>query len=173
MQTSIGMKELVNCGVLGAQHGPRLGSQIGGIAGTVFPALGNLIGWAVGAALGFPLGFLMGVIGGAINRRWGWTLGGALPGLVLMLAQVHSYTDEIGYWFYLWLGIVPFVGGGIAGSRLGRHIERCPDLSYKLHRIVTQENLAMVPLGIRLGLVGILLLSLFDFFAALWRFSGG
>ena len=177
-QVSTCVKELLHCGQIGAIHGPRLGAQVGGAAGTVFPIIGNVFGAIVGGILGFPLGFLMGVIAGAINRRWGWTIGGALPGFVLAIFmrqnQINTtgYITEMGFWYIFCLGIIPFAGGALAGSRLGRLLERSPDITYRLHRTITQENLARIPVGIRLGLLGISFLTVADLCLSICRATG-
>lgn len=133
------------------------------------------MGAVVGAIVGAPLGFLMGIIGGAINRRWGWTIGGALPGLILTLlvrqGQLNrlGHINEMGSWYIICLGIVPFASGALAGGRLGRFLERSDELRYKRHRAITQENIARIPIGIRLGLVAIFLLSLTDLGIRAWH----
>jgi hypothetical protein len=147
------------------RHGPRLGAEIGAVAGTVFPVAGNLVGALVGALVGGPLGFGMGLVGGAINRRWGWALGGALPGLVLLgiLAASDSNSQDLGiesFWILLCVGVVPPVGGAWAGWRLGDALERSSDLHFASFRSAAELGIEPASLYLRLGLLSVFLLTL-------------
>jgi hypothetical protein len=164
------LRGLLTCGVLGARHGPRLGAEIGAAAGTVFPVAGNIAGALIGGVFGAPLGFVMGLIGGAINRRWGWALGGALPGLALLSIASNS---QYPFWILLCVGIVPLIGGAWAGWRLGDALEHSRDLRLLPFQKAVMLGIAPTPLLLRLGLLGVFLLTLVEPFVWLWRYWSG
>jgi hypothetical protein len=164
------LRALLDCGMLGARHGPRLGMQVGAICGTIYPFLGNIIGAVLGGLAGGPLGFLMGLIGGAVNRRWGWTLGAALPALValgMLLTPVLreppqselSLLSAIAPLFYT--AFVAIVAG-VAGSRLGKALETSAEINFDA-AFAAKQDLATVPLTLRLGVLFALLWTLIDF----------
>jgi uncharacterized membrane protein len=164
------LRALLDCATLGARHGPRLGMQVGAICGTVFPFVGNLAGAVLGALVGGPLGFLMGLVGGAVNRRWGWTLGAALPVLVVTGVALGNLLrepprTEMG----LLSAIGPLVYGalvatvaGVAGSRLGGALETSTERHFDA-AFAAKQALATVPLALRLGVLFALLWTLADF----------
>ncbi len=168
------VRGLLTCGTLGLRHGPRLGAEIGAAAGTVFPVAGNIAGALVGAAVGAPLGFVMGLVGGAIHRRWGWALGGALPGLALTVALARTETRGVFgelIWYVICLGVVPLVGGAVAGWRLGDALENSRDLRFAPFQRAVMLGIAPVSLYLRLGVLLALALALIEPAAWLWRYA--
>ncbi len=168
------VRGLLTCGVLGLRHGPRLGAEVGAAAGTVFPVAGNVAGALVGAVVGAPLGFVMGLVGGTIHRRWGWALGGALPGLMLTAALALSFVGTVGgesVWYLICLGVVPLIGGAWAGWRLGDALENSRDLRFAPFQRAVLLGIAPVSLYLRLGVLLALALALIEPAAWLWRYA--
>jgi hypothetical protein len=159
-----GLRGLLCSAELGMRHGPRLGAEVGAVVGSIVPIFGTAMGAAVGFVVGGPLGIAMGVIGGAINRRWGWTLGGGLPGLVLILTFLTS--EAIG------LGILALIAGAIAGSRLGKALESSTADHFERYQTNAEFFLAPTPLYIRLGLCAVFLWTITDVWLQLQHFFG-
>jgi hypothetical protein len=167
------VRGLLTCGVLGLRHGPRLGAEVGAAAGTVFPVAGNIAGALIGVVVGAPLGFVMGLIGGAIHRRWGWALGGALPGLVLTVALARTNTDGLHgelIWYVVCLGAVPLVGGAWAGWRLGDALENSRDLRFAPFQKAVALGIAPASLSLRLSILFVFALTLVEPAALLWHY---
>mgnify|MGYP001546654628 CR=1 FL=1 len=153
-----GVRGLLSTAELGMRHGPRLGTEVGAAAGSIFPVIGTAAGALVGLVVGGPLGIFMGLIGGAVNRRRGWLLGGAFPGALLLVASVVLSGTAI----LAPVSIIATICGGIAGYRLGLALEKSPDGYFERFQDSTKAYLAPTPFWIRLGLCALFLLTLAD-----------
>ncbi|MGC4046350.1 MAG: hypothetical protein QM758_21375 [Armatimonas sp.] len=152
-----GLRGLLSTAELGMRHGPRLGVEVGAAAGSFLPIIGTAAGAFVGLVVGGPLGILMGLVGGVINRRWGWALGGALPGGLLAL----STTNAPDSWIVL-PGSIACICGGVAGYRLGKALEISPEDHFERFQASAKSFLSPTPFWIRLGLCVLFFWTLTD-----------
>ena len=101
---------------------------VGGLVGMLTGACIGLpffvIGALYGAAAGIPTGFVAGLFGAAIGGRSGWTVSGAIAGLLggAVLGSLFCAGYRLDNGFFWFLCLLPTTGGWFVGRSVGKRV---------------------------------------------------